>query len=85
MVGDHASFEDEGLDAGAGDLDDFEGDASVVDEDAFALGDIGGEAAVGGAALVAVAFDVFDGDGEFVAAFKEYGSFAESAQADLRP
>lgn len=84
VVGDHAAFDDEGADAGAVDCGDFEGDAAVVYEDAFAGGDVGGEAFVGGAAGVAVAFVVFDGDGEFVAAFKEYGSFAEAAQADLR-
>ena len=27
---------------------------------------------------------VFDGDGELVAAFKEYGAFAEAAEPDLR-
>ena len=35
--------------------------------------------------VLAVALDVgFDGDGEFVAAFKEYGAFAEAAESDLR-
>ncbi|WP_374225768.1 hypothetical protein [Streptomyces sp. COG19] len=54
------------MDAGAVDVGDFEGDAAVVDEDAFAGGDVGGEAPVVGAADVAVAFVVegFDGDGE---------------------
>ena len=33
---------------------------------------------------VAVALDLLDGDGEFVAAFKQYGAFAEAAEADLR-
>lgn len=33
---------------------------------------------------MAVAFRGFDGDGEVVAAFKEYGAFAEAAEADLR-
>lgn len=33
---------------------------------------------------MAVAFHGFDGDGEVVAAFKEYGAFAEAAEADLR-
>lgn len=72
------------MDAGAVDVGDFEGDAAVVDEDAFAGGDVGVEAFVGGAAGVAVAFGGFDGDGEGVAAFKEYGAFAEAAEADLR-
>lgn len=84
MVGDHAAFDDAGVDAGAVDRGDFEGDAAVVDEDAFAGGDVGGESFVGGAAGVAVALVVFDGDGEFVTAFKEYGSFAEAAESDLR-
>lgn len=84
VVGDHAAFDDAGADVGSVDRGDFEGDAAVVHEDAFAGGDVFGEAFVGGAAGVAVAFVVFDGDGEFVAAFKEYGSFAEAAQADLR-
>lgn len=84
VVGDHAAFDDAGVDAGSVDGGDFEGDAAVVYEDAFARGDVSGEALVGGTAGVAVAFVVFDGDGEFVAAFKEYGAFAEAAQADLR-
>lgn len=84
VVGDHAAFDDGGVDAGAVDVGDFEGDAAVVDEDAFAGGDVGGEAFVGGAAGVAVAVVVFDGDGELVSAFKEYGSFAEAGEADLR-
>ncbi|MGY3683441.1 hypothetical protein ACVWXU_007064 [Streptomyces sp. TE33382] len=84
VVGDHAALDDGGADPGAVDLGDFEGDAAVVDEDAFAGGDIGREAVVGGAAGVAVAFVGFDGDGEGVTAFKEYGSFAEASEADLR-
>ncbi|CAM5687348.1 hypothetical protein SALBM311S_09230 [Streptomyces alboniger] len=85
VVGDHASFDHRGVDAGAVDGGDFEADFAVVYEDVFAGGDVGGEAGVGGAAGVAVAFGVFlDGDGEGVAAFKEYGSFGEVAEADLR-
>lgn len=84
VVGDHAAFDDAGVDAGAVDGGDFEGDLAVVDEDAFAGGDVGGESFVGGSAGVAVAFEGFDGDGELVAAFKEYGAFAEAAEADLR-
>ena len=60
-------------------------DLAVVDEDAFAGADVGGEAGVGRAAGLAVAFHaLFDGDGEGVAAFKEYGAFGEVAEADLR-
>lgn len=33
---------------------------------------------------MAVAFDGFDGDGEGVAAFKEYRAFVEASEADLR-
>lgn len=86
VVGDHAAFDDGGVDAGAFDAGDFEGDAAVVDEDAFAGGDVGGESVVGGAADVAgaLSFEGFDGDGEGVAAFKEYGAFAEASEADLR-
>ena len=58
VVGDHAAFDDRGVDAGSVDGGDFEGDFAVVDEDAFAGGDVGGEAVVGGAADLAVAFDV---------------------------
>src|SRR5690606_32758314 len=40
---------------------------------------------VGGAADVPVALGAFlDGDGEAVAAFKEYGAFGEAAEADFR-
>ncbi len=85
VVGDHAAFDDGGADAGSVDGGDFEGDPAVVDEDAFAGGDVGGEAGVGGAAAVAVALGRgFDGDGEVVAAFKEYRAFGEAAEADLR-
>ena len=81
----HAAFEELGVDAGAVDGGDFEADFSVVDEDAFAGGDVCGEAGVGGAAEVAVALGVFfHGDGEGVAAFKEYGAFGEVAESDLR-
>lgn len=73
VVGDHAAFDDGGVDVGAFDGGDLEGDAAVVDEDAFAGGDVGGEAGVGGAAGVAVALVVFGGDGELVAAFKSTG------------
>ena len=73
-----------GVDAGAVDVGDFEGDPAVVDEDAFAAGDVGGEALVGGAADLRSPSMVFDGDGELVAAFKEYGAFGEAAEADLR-
>ncbi|GGW84700.1 hypothetical protein GCM10010383_12010 [Streptomyces lomondensis] len=73
------------MDAGAVDLGDLEADLAVVDEDAFAGGDVVGEADVGGAAHAAVAFGaVFDGDGEGVAAFKEYGAFGEAAEPDFR-
>lgn len=84
VVGDHAALDDEGADAGAVNGGHFEGDFAVVDEDAFAGGDVGGESLVGGGAGVAVAVVGFDGDGEFVAAFKEYGAFVEAAEADLR-
>jgi hypothetical protein len=85
VVGDHAAFEDGGVDSGAVDGGHLEADLAVVDEDAFAGGDVGGEAGVGGAAHPAVAFDaVFDGDGEGVAAFEEYGAFGEAAEPDLR-
>ncbi len=85
MVGDDAAFEYAGVYSGAVDGGDFEADLAVVDEDAFAGGDVGGEAGVGGAALVAVALGaVFDGDGEGVAAFEEYGAFVEAAEPDLR-
>ena len=40
VVGDHAALDDGGVDAGAVDGGDFEGDAAVVDEDAFAGGDV---------------------------------------------
>ncbi len=84
-VGDHAAFDDGGVDAGAVDGGDFQAYFAVVDEDAFAGGDVVGEAGVGGAAVVAVAFGVlFDGDGEGVSAFEEYGAFGEAAEADLR-
>ncbi|GAA3107470.1 hypothetical protein GCM10020254_61710 [Streptomyces goshikiensis] len=33
---------------------------------------------------MAVALVVFGGDGELVAAFKEYGAFVEAAESDLR-
>jgi hypothetical protein len=42
------------VDAGAVDGGDFEADLAVVDEDAFAGGDVGGEAGVGGSAGLAV-------------------------------
>ncbi len=85
MVGDDAALDDGGADAGAVDPGDFEADFAVVDEDAFTGGDVVGEAGVGGAAHVAVAFGaVFDGDGEGVAAFKEYGAFGEAAEPDFR-
>ncbi|CAM5311218.1 hypothetical protein SHIRM173S_11288 [Streptomyces hirsutus] len=85
VVGDHAAFDDGGVDAGAVDRGDVEGDFAVVDEDAFAGGDVVGEACVGGAAGVAVALDaVFHGDGEGVAAFKEHGAFGEVAESDFR-
>ena len=65
VVGDHAAFDDGGVDAGAVDVGDLEADFAVVDEDAFAAGDVGGEAVVRGAAGSSVAFGaVFDGDGE---------------------
>lgn len=71
VVGDHAAFDDAGADAGSVDCGDFEGDFAVVDEDAFAGGDVLGEAVVGGSAGLAVALDAaFDGDGELVAAFE---------------
>ncbi len=85
VVGDHSAFDDRGVDAGSVDGGDFEADLAVVDEDAFAGGDVGGEARVGGAAGLLVAFDAFfDGDGEGVAAFEEYGAFGEAAESDLR-
>lgn len=84
VVGDHAAFDDGGADAGSVDLGDLQGHFAVVDEDEFAGGHVVGESFVGGAAGVAVAFEVFDGDGEFVAAFEEYGAFAEASEADLR-
>lgn len=84
VVGDHAALDDEGAHARAVDPGDFEGDAAIVDEDALAGGDVVGEALVGGAAGVAVALVVLDGDGELVAAFKEYGAFTEAAEANLR-
>ncbi len=84
VIGDEAALDDAGVDAGAVDRGDEEGDAAVVDEDAVAGGEVVGEVRVGGAALVAVAFDGLGGDGEVVAAFEEYGAFAEAAEADLR-
>ena len=58
VVGDHAALDDDGADARAVDRGDLQGDAAVVDEDALARGDVGGEARVGGAADRAVALDV---------------------------
>jgi hypothetical protein len=85
VVGDDAALDDRGVDAGAVDVGDLQADLAVVDEDAFAGGDVVGEAGVGGAAGIAVAFDAFfDGDGEGVAAFKEYGAFGEAAESDFR-
>lgn len=85
MVGDQAAFDDDAVDAGALDVGDLEGDPAVVDEDALAARDVGGEALVGGAADLAVALDaVLDGDGELVAAFKEYRTFGEAVEPDLR-
>ncbi len=55
VVGDEAAFEDGGADVGSVDGGDLEGDAAVVDEDAFAGGDVGVESGVGGAAAGAVA------------------------------
>lgn len=85
VVGDHAAFDDGGVDAGAVDGGDFEADFAVVDEDAFTGSDVRCQSVVGGSAVVAVAFGAFfDGDGEGVSAFKEYGAFGEAAEADLR-
>ncbi len=85
MVGDHAAFDDLGVDAGAVDGGDLEADLAVVDEDALARGHVRGEAGVRRSAGLAVAFGAFfDGDGEGVSAFKEYGSFGEAAESDLR-
>ncbi len=85
VVGDHPALDDPGPHARAVDRGDLEGDLAVVDEDAFARGDVLGETGVGGSADVAVALHaLFDGDGEGVAAFKEYGSLPEAAEPDLR-
>lgn len=84
VVGDHAAFDDGGADPGAVHRGHFQGDLAVVDEDALTDGDVSGEARVGGTAHVAVALGLLDGDGELVSAFKQYGTFAEASQADLR-
>ena len=63
---------------------DFQRHAAVVDEDALSRRDVRGQPVVGGAAAGTVALHVLDGDGEFVAAFKQYRSLAERAETNLR-
>ncbi|CAM5651921.1 hypothetical protein STENM327S_00676 [Streptomyces tendae] len=85
MVGDHAALDHPGAHPRSVDAGHLQADLAVVDEDPLTGGDVLGEARVRRAAGVAVALDaLLDGDGEAVAAFKEYGTFSEVAEADLR-
>ena len=70
-------------DAGAVDRGDLEVDAAVVDEDAVAGADVVGKPEVGRGDLVAVAGNVFGGDGEVVAEAEADGAFREPAEPDL--
>jgi hypothetical protein len=84
VVGDHAALDDDGVYGRPVDGGHLQRHAAVVDEDALARRDVVGQPGVGGAAAGAVAFDLLDGDGELIAAFKKYRPFAEPAEANLR-
>src|SRR5690606_719262 len=83
VVGDHAADDDAGDDPVAVDPGDLQHEPAVVDEDGVAGMDVPGETLVGGGDLLAVAGDVFGGDGEDVAEAEPDRALLEAPDPDL--
>ena len=83
VVGDGATDDHAGANASGGNLNCFEADLTVVEQELVAELDVAGQALVGGATDFCGTFNVFGGDGEVCAGLKVFLAVCEALEANL--
>ncbi len=85
LIGDPATFDDLGVNAGAIDLGYLQLDTTVINEDKITGRDVARESGVGGRDHVSITGHIFGSDDELGSGFEQNRPLRERAESDLRP